>query len=242
MRSLKDLFSIGKILFITVSIFVLTTIYLFLITEHIVVSMLVGVVSMVFGFYHSFYLTGMLKRRFQLLKELQKYATSMTYYMRSGHNVLNSLSMSRENLDPEVKRDIELTMLRLEEDAVLDTSHFKKYHFNALNIFHEILEIKYNEGGDAKELFARANKNINFEIVKHDELLRAKNNTKRQLMFFLLIVLSMPLIFRFMAYELQQMFLSTGWMAIGLNVLLFLGALISLYFIQRNATDISIYK
>lgn len=241
-QAVIELFSVGKVLAILTTTFVVSGIYLYLITENVLVSVFVGFVAMVFGFYHSFYLPERLNRRFFLLKELQKYTTSMTFYMQSGYNVLEALSASRKNLDPEIQKDIELTMLRLEEDATLDTSHFKKYNFNSLNIFHQILGIKYTEGGDSKELFSRSNKSINFEIVKHDELLRRKNTLKRQLLFFLAIVLSMPLIFRFMAYDLQQTFLSMGAIAIGLNVAFFLGAMISIYFIQKNATNISIYN
>lgn len=242
LKAVTELFSVGKITLILTMIFTLSTVYMYLITESMLVSIIVGVIAMLFGFYHSFYLPERLNRRFFLLKELQKYATSMTFYMQSGYNVLDALSSSRRNLDPEVKKDIERTMTRLEEDATLDTSHFEKYNFNSLNIFHQILAIKYSEGGDSRELFSRSNKSINFEIVKHDELLRKKNILKRQLIFFLGITLSMPLIFRFMAYDLQEMFLSMGAIAIGLNVLFFLGAMVSLYFIQKNATNISIYS
>lgn len=241
-KEIMELFTIGKILLILFLTFSISAFYMFLITEHFVVSVSLGILAMFFLFYNHFYLEEKLKRRFFLLKELQKYTTSMNFYMQSGHNVLSALSHSRRNLDPEIRKDIEKTMIKLEEKAILDTSHFKKYKFDSLDIFHQILNIKYVEGGDSKELFSRVNKSINFEIIKHDELMRRKHALRKQLFFFLLIVLSMALIFRFMAYDLQVIFLSMGWIAIGLNVALFVGALVSLYFIQRNATDITISR
>lgn len=240
LKEIKELFTLGKLFLIAISILLLSSVYLFLITEHYAVSFIVGLIAMVFAFYHSFYLPEKMKRNLFLLKELQKYTTSVIFHLQSGYNVIDALKKSKNNLDPEIKKDIDRTIDRLEKDAILDTNHFKKYNFRPLDIFHQILEIRYNEGGDSKELFSRTSKSINFELVKYDELLRRKNALKKQLYLFLAISLSMPLIFRFMAYDLQEKFLSMGSLAIGLNVLLFLGALVSLFFIQKNATNISI--
>ncbi|RKJ18199.1 hypothetical protein D7X33_46175 [Butyricicoccus sp. 1XD8-22] len=196
---------------------------------------------MFFSFYHSVYLPERLKREQYLLKELQKYATSMTFYLQSGYNVLQSLNFAKSKLDKEIKKDIEKTMIKIQEKAVLDTSHFEGYRFNSLNIFHQILSIKYDKGGEAKELFTRANESINFEIVKRDELYRKKKYMKLRVLMMMGMAASIPLIFVFFAGDLYKQFLSMGYYAVGINAILFILLLISLFYLQRNATEVSIY-
>lgn len=240
-RSVLGLFSGLQVLVYMFLIFVASVVYLYLVTKNIPVSILLGVIAMVFGFYHSVYLPKKLEREQYLLKELQKYATTMTFYMQSGYNVLQSLDFSREKLDKEIRKDIEKTMVKLQDQAILDTSHFKKYNFAYLNIFHQILKIKYDVGGDSKELFKRANESINFEIVKRDELFRRKKYMKSRVLMMMGIVASMPLIYVFFAKDLYEQFLSMGMIAVGINAVMFIALLISLFFLQRSATDISIY-
>lgn len=196
---------------------------------------------MVFAFYHSVYLPAKLNREQHLLKELQKYTTSMTFYLQSGYNVLQSLNFSKKNLDKQVVKDIERTMIRIQEQAILDTTHFEKYKFSSLNVFHQILAIKYDVGGNARELFTRANESINFEIVKRDELYRRKRHTKSRIMVMMGIVAVIPLILSFFAKEIYAQFLSMGFIAIGLNAVLFILLLVSLFFLQRTTTNINIY-
>lgn len=240
-NQLMNLFSALQLTLYLLVILVGACIYLYLTTQQIIISVALGIFAMFFSFYHSVYLPTKLKREQFLLKELQKYATSMTFYMQSGYNVLQSLNFAKRKLDPVIKKDIEKTMIQLQEKAILDTSHFEKYKFASLNIFHQILRIKYDKGGDSKELFTRANESINFEIVKRDELYRRKRYMKLRVLLMLGMTASMPLIFVFFANELFQQFLTMGFLAVGINVCLFILLLISLFLLQKTATNISIY-
>lgn len=236
-----ELFPALKLTLYLVVILAGSIIYLFLVTQHLVISVVLGFVTMAFSFYHSVYLPEKLNKEQFLLKELQKYGTSMTYYLQSGYNVLHAMNLSKRKLDGQIKRDIEKTMRKLQEKAELDTSHFEKYNFNSLNIFHEILKIKYHKGGDARELFTRVNESMNFEIVKRDELYRKKRYMKHRIMVMMGMTASMPLIFVFFARDLYEQFLTMGYLAVGINASLFILLLISLFFLQRNVTDVSIY-
>lgn len=242
LQPVLELFSIGKIIIIGLAIFAGSTFYMYILTKQIAVSAILGIFAMIFGFYHSVYLPKKMNREQYLLKELQRYGISMTFYLQSGYNVLQALNLSKQKLDKQIKKDIEKTMIKLEEEAVLDTTHFKKYKFNALDIFHQILEIKYIEGGDSKNLFTKANESMNFEIVKRDELYRRKKQVMKRIMIMLGITASIPVILAFSASELYEQFLTMGFYAIGLNVVLFILMQISLFFLQKNATDISISK
>lgn len=222
-------------------IFAVSAVYIYILTKHVLVSALVGLFTMFFGFYHSVFLPKQLEREQYLLKELQKYATSMVFYMQSGYNVLQSLSRSRQNLDEQIRRDIEKTMIKLQNEAVLDTSHFERYNFPSLDIFHQILKIKYEAGGDTKELFSRVSESINFELVKRDELYRRKKYMRNRIFVMMAITLAMPLVIALFAGHVYDYFLETGIVAISINVGLFLAVLISMFFLQRNVTNISIH-
>lgn len=241
LKPILELFPVIKLTISLFAIFIGSIIYLYLITRNIPVSVILGFVAMLFSFYHSAYLPEKLNREQYLLKELQKYATSMTFYLQSGYNVLQAMNLAKSKLDKQIKKDIEKTMMKIEEEAVLDTEHFEKYRFASLNIFHQILRIKYEKGGDARELFTKANESINFEIVKRDELYRRKKYMKLRVLMMLGMTASIPLIFVFFANDLYEQFLTMGYYAVGINAGLFILLLISLFFLQRNATDVSIY-
>ena len=239
-KDILALFSVFQFISYVTIIFALAGGYLYLTTKHLEISIAIGLVSSILAFMYYVYLPRRLERSQFLLKELQKYATSMTFYLQSGYNVLKALEASKKNLDQQIQKDIQRTITHLQKKATLDTSHFDKYKFPAINIFHQILRIKYEVGGDAKDLFTRVNKSVNFEIVKRDELYRRKRYMKNRVLVMMLMVLSMPLLFVLFANDIYVQFLELGYIAIGLNVLLFFLILISLYFLQRSATDISI--
>src|SRR5690625_7781247 len=121
----------------------------------------------------------------------------MTFYMQSGYNVMQSLEASKEWLDEEVQQDIQRTLDYLRENAELNTEHFEKYRFPALDIFHQTLKIKYEVGGDTKELFSRVNQSINFEIVKRDELFRGKRYMKNRILLMIAVIIAMTIILLF---------------------------------------------
>lgn len=240
---LKPVFILFSGLQVTLSILailILSSAYLYLVTKDLAVSIGLGFLSSLFAFYHTVFIPKKLQREQFYLKELQKYATSMTFYLQGGNNVLQALRASKESLDRTIQKEIEITIDKLEKEAKLDTEHFKKYKFPSIDIFHQILRIKYEVGGNAKELFTKVNQSINFEIVKRDELFRKKNYMKLRVIYMMLMVLSIPLILRLFSEQLYDQYLSIGPMAILTNSILFIALLISLFFLQKASADISI--
>ncbi|WP_047980653.1 hypothetical protein [Ornithinibacillus contaminans] len=234
------LFSGVQIVLSMIFIFAMAAVYNYFVLDNVVVSVIIGFITMLVGFYNIVYIPRKLKKERYLLNELQKYATNMTFYMQSGYNIINSLKASKRDLDKEIKKDIDLTIEGLEKDAVLRTVHFNKYNFPAIDIFHQILQVKYDVGGNSKSLFSKANKNINFELVKRDELYRRKRQFKNKIMVMMGMSLVIPLMLRFTAGELYAAFLSLGYLAIGLNVVLFIANLISMNFLQKALADLNI--
>lgn len=229
-----------QFILLTLLILLLSSGYLYLLTQNVPVSLTVGVLTTLFSFYFTVYIPKKIEREQFLMKELQKYATNMTFFLSSGNNVLQALEASKESLDPTIKKDVQKTIDKLRKEAVLDTEHFKKYKFPSIDIFHQKLLIKYMVGGKVKDLFTKVNQSINFEIVKRDELFRKKRYMRNQIIFMMLMTLAIPLILVFSANDLYQMFLEIGAVAHLTSVLLFVANLISFAFLQRAATDISI--
>lgn len=240
--SILSIFSGLQVLFYLLIIAFLTGIYLYLTTNNTLISIMIGLLGSVVGFFYGIFLPKKLEREQFLLKELHKYATTMTFYLQSGYNVLQSLKASQKKLDREIQTDIQFTIDSLLDNAELKTSHFDKYKFPAIDIFHQVLRIKYEIGGDVKELFKRVNESINFEIVKRDELFRRKKYMRNRILTMMAMVLSMPLILLFMSKDIYVQFLEMGMFANILTIFLVLLLFISLLFLQRATTDISIIE
>lgn len=225
---------------LTTIILLVSTGYLYLLTRELRISLFVGVLTTLFSFYFTVYIPKKLEREQFLMKELQKYATNMTFFLSSGYNVLQALELSKKSLDVTIKKDIQKTIDILRKKAVLNTEHFKKYKFRPIDIFHQKLKIKYTVGGKAQNLFSKVNESMNFEIVKRDELFRKKRYMRNQIIFMMIMTLSIPLLLVLFADELYQMFLEMGAVAHITSVLLFIAVLISFAILQRATTDISI--
>src|SRR5690625_7058944 len=135
--------------------------------------------------------------------------------MKSSYNIMQYIEATKEGLDDEIQQDIQRTLDYLRENAELNTEHFEEYKFPALDIFHQTLKIKYEVGGDTKELFSRVNQSINFEIVKRDELFRGKRYMKNRILMMIAMILAMPLILLFMGSGVYEQFLETGFIEIG---------------------------
>src|SRR5699024_4593296 len=117
-------------------------------------------IGMAFFFQVFIYPNRKLERYQFHLSELLKYVTNVVFYLRTGNNVLHSLKLTKETVDKEIQRDIQKTIDILEKDAKLDTEHFKKYKFPALDQFHQNLGIKYERGGDNTDLFSDIQRGI----------------------------------------------------------------------------------
>lgn len=241
-RAVRSLFSLIQILLYMTLLLVVTTVYLSIITHNTFVSIIVGFITSLMIFHYSIYLPKARDREMYLFKELQKYASNMSFYLQAGNNVLNALKLSKERLDPVIQKDIDKTIKKLQDKAELDTEHFKKYKFRSIDMFHKQLEIKYLAGGNPKDLFSKVNDNINFEIVKRDELLRRKAVVKRQDMMMWFMVLFIPFYMALAMKDLFNTFLSAGAIGIGTNIFLFVSLIVDLIFIQKASTNTSIYS
>src|SRR5690625_6961796 len=115
--------------------------YLFLITQNLILSVILSLLVSVVGFFYVVFLPKKLEREQHLFRELHKYATTMTFYMQSGDNVMQSLEASKEGLDDEVQQDIQRTLDYLRENAELNTAHYEEYKIPAIDIFHQTLKI-----------------------------------------------------------------------------------------------------
>lgn len=236
-KDLKSILSGVQIMGSVLGVTTITTIYLYIINKDLVTSIMIGIFTGIGSLYFVVYVMKRMEREQFLYKELQKYTTSMTFYLQSGYNVFNSLENSKKGLDKQIQNDIDKLKSNLVE---FDTSHFEEYNFSSVNIFHEILKIKHREGGNAKELFTKVNQNVNFEIIKRDELVRRKKGLRDKVLMMMGIDLLFPILFVFLAKDLYEVYLEMGYLAIGLNLILFIAIIISLFFLQRNVTDISI--
>ncbi|MEC1158679.1 hypothetical protein [Cytobacillus horneckiae] len=231
------LFSVIQVILYALLIYVFAAGYLYLTTNHLVISLSLAGITAIFSFYHSVYIPKKVKYEQYLMKEIQKYASTMTFYLHSGNNVMQSLISSKASVDPIIQEDIDLIIRGLEEEAVLKTDHFKKYKFSGVDIFHQNLRIKYEIGGNAKQLFNRVNKAINFEIVKRDELFKEKKYIKQKIFMMIAMVLAMPLILRFFVGDVYSVYLQMGILPIANTLWVFIAVLISLYFVQKTAAN-----
>src|SRR5690625_7389245 len=111
--------------------------YLFLITQNLILSVILSLLVSVVGFFYVVFLPKRLEREQHLFRELHKYATTMTFYMQSGYNVMQSLEASKKGLDEEVQQDIQKTLDYIRENAELKTEHFEKYIYISLDNIHQ---------------------------------------------------------------------------------------------------------
>lgn len=239
-KPIFNLFSGIQVTLYILLIFALAVSYLYLITRNVEASVITGLITALFLFYYLVYVPKKLYREQYLMKELQKYATNVNFYLKSGYNVMKALESSKRNLDPEIQRDIDKTLEGLRKNAELQTDHFKKYNFYSINVFHQILRIKYEKGGKSSNLFNQIYKSINFEIVKRDELYRRKNVARKQIMVMMGMVLAIPLILVLFAKEVYMTFLSFGFFSVAITISIYLLILVSLYFLQKASTDLSL--
>ena len=240
-KSIKKLMSWIQIIIYMAFFIIITSAYLFYITKNATASITTGVIASLFIFHYTIYLSKTKEKEIHYLKELQKYATNMTFYLQAGNNVLKALELSKQRLDQTIQKDIDKTIKKLQSEAKLDTDHFKKYQFSSINLFHKQLKIKYEAGGNTKDLFNKVNQSINFEIVKRDELFRRKNVLKKQVILMTFMVLSIPLFLAFASKNLYDVFLSTGYLAVVANILLFSILIVNLVFLQKTTNDTSIH-
>lgn len=217
-----------------------SSIYLYLTTDTVLTSILIGLIGgVLFSFYYSF-LENKLEAEQKDLATIESYCLDVSFHMQTGKTVGQTLKNISENYTGKVGADIKHTYTMLKNTGELDFTHFNKYEFTALDIFHRNMLIYYQDGGDAKRLFKRPLKNMSTELVKRDELYRKNRFQRRQENVALTIALAIPLIMRLMVSDLYADFTSMQMVALSIVGLCYFGCMVISFMVQRRALDISV--
>ncbi|QNK89095.1 hypothetical protein H7992_05045 [Sporosarcina sp. resist] len=239
-KELLTLFRGWEILFYMIGWFIVNYLFFYVASKNPLVSVCVGIVGALFFFFVFSYKNLRLKTYQFQLNELLKYVTNMSFYLKTGENVLHALENVKETLHTSIQKDVEKSIQGMRNDAVLQTGHFGKYDFPTLNQFHQNLVIKYEHGGDPGELFSRIQKNMITELKKRDELYRKRKAFAFSVYMLLGMVMSIELMLRFVVPELWDMFLSFEFASMAVLLMAHLFAFLNLFFLQKKTVDISV--
>lgn len=132
------------------------------------------------------------------LKSLEALASDISFEAQSGKNVYNTFNtiIEKDNYDGRVEADIKYTYNILNQETELDLTNFETYNFTPFNLFLRNVSIWYTEGVPVKELFDKSIANINFELVKRDELRSMHKKQLIQELITVAITLIMPAVTR----------------------------------------------
>lgn len=239
-KEIRVLFTGWELIFQLAFLFLLNYGLCNILIDNKILSLTVGLSGMLFFFIVFSYQNKKLKKYQQTLSDILKYVLNMSFFLKTGENVLNSLISSSKMASPTLSKDIDLTVKKLKDEAKLDTEHFSKYDFPALNQYHDILNIKYEHGGDPDQMFNGVIKNISFELKSRDKLYRDRKELARNIYQMLIIVYFMMYFLRFKVTPLWDIFIGYGYLGIGLVIGLYISTLIYLFFLQRKNLDISV--
>ncbi|MEG0258563.1 MAG: type II secretion system F family protein [Lysinibacillus sp.] len=239
-KEMSVLFRGWEIVIVILWFFALNYQFFYLVSKERTISILVGIVCALF-FFFFFTLKNRKLKNYQLeLNELLKYVTNISFFLQTGENIYYAMKATKETVHPKIQKDIEESIQSLELSAVLKTDQFEKYDFPTLDQFHQNLIIKYEHGGDPKELFSQIQKNMIFELKKRDELYKKRKGFAANVYVLIGMVMSIELILRFMVQDLWDIFLGFGFAGMAVLLLTHLLALLNLYFLQKKNVDISV--
>lgn len=173
--------------------------YVLVLSDNLWLSLIAGFIMSFFGVHYFITLSKKQKYRLATLAELNNYASTVVFNLESGENPYRALQMTTEYLREPVLADVTKTIEILDETAELDTEHMKVYRFAPLDIFHQTLAIKRDQGGNAKVLFDNTLDSLNFYVVKHDELAKRKGYVKKNVFMILGIASVIPMVVRYAA-------------------------------------------
>lgn len=237
-KRISKTFSIWTAILLFGVYFFLNAGYFYLISKQMFVSIVMGLYGGGLLFYMSMESKRLKKYQF-LLRQLNQYATSVTFFLKTGKNVPDALEASKEGLSPSIKRDIQKTIDCLNAEGVVNTDSFRKYNFPSLDVYHKILAIRYSKGGNVKEMFRKPNKNIHQEIVRRDSLFRRKRIKNRTINVINFIAAAIPLFMYFVIPTLYEQFLSNKGVAMMLLVGYFMVLITNMALTQREKNNIS---
>src|SRR5690625_55429 len=204
----KGILGVMSILEITLYVILVAVLsYFFLITmmKEIVFVIPLVLLTVLIYLYSMVYLKNKEKKESEISKDLQLYALTMIYHLQRGENVLNSLERTKKSVGQIVEQEIDVVIKHLNKsNAQLDTSNFRKYNFKSLDIFHHLLLLKYEKGGNSKEIFKNTHEYINMEIEKREKLKGKLNSVKVLLVFMIYLSLFIPLFFSLRASSFYE--------------------------------------
>lgn len=240
-KEIKELYHPVELVITFITMFGLNFYYYYTVSMNLWMSLFIGTVGLVFFFFVFSYKGKQLERYQSQLNDLLKYVSNMKFFLETGNNVLYSLTAAQKTIaDPVIRKDIQKIINKLEEDAVLDTKHFERYDFPALDQFHENLAISYEHGGNPSELFETVQKNMMFEMEKRDELYKKRKSFAMNVYVLLGLVAVIPIILRFIVSNLWEIYLSYEIISnIGL-LLPYFAMLLLLRQLQKHKTNISV--
>lgn len=214
--------------------------YLYLTTATIIPAIIMGVIAGIMSAYYYSFLPGKLNVVQRDLAQLESYCLDISFHMQTGKTVAQTLKKVSESYNGRVGVDIKHTYEVLRNTGKLDFSHFDKYEFTALDIFHRNMLIAYQDGGDAKRLFKRPLKNMSTELVKRDELYRKNKFQRLQEYVALIIAALIPLTMKVTAGDLYAAFTEVTPAALGIMGICYGGFLLLSFKIQKRTLDISV--
>ncbi|WP_025731650.1 hypothetical protein [Heyndrickxia ginsengihumi] len=247
----KSLWKEGRALFSGISIFLQLMLYFcvnfiisYLLLENIVMSVILGVIGGFWSYTALSVLQVKTTRYQRYLRDLMKYVTTMTFHLKTGRNEMAAFRATREAVPKHIQIKIDKVLDIMENEARLDTSVFKEYDFPTLDIFHQILDIKYTHGGDPNVLFNPINMMMSDEIAKRDNLYRRKKGKAFQLISMWVMVLCIPLLLVIMpsTLTLYKIFLKYKIASIGIVTIFYLCMLWTLVTIQKAKVNIALKK
>lgn len=214
--------------------------YFYLTAKNLFLSVVVGIIGAIVLFFSLVVRNQKTKVYQHQLSELLKYASNMVFLLQADKNILYSLRESKNTVDPVIQKDIQKTIDILEKEARLDTNHFKRYNFPALDQFHQILQIKYEHGGSAKRMFSEVVRSMNFEITKRDELYRKKRGMAAQIYTNVGLVGAIPLMMTFIVAHLYDQFLEVRTASSIILLIFYFSFLWNIHTVQKKVNDINI--
>ena len=204
-----DSFTSPKTIFGFILFYIVNVIYINVISGQIGFSILLGL----FGAYiltkWFIFKESQLDQRQKDLEDLESLATDISFEAQSGKNVYTTFQalLDKDEYDGRVEADIKYTFDVLNTETELDVTNFESYNFTPFNLFLRNVGIWYTEGVPVREMFDKTISNINFDLVKRDELReRHKKKLWGELMTTV-VSLAMPVVVRFAApaqYELAM--------------------------------------
>lgn len=235
----KTLFSGWSVLFFLILYTGAAGGYFYIISKNLVGSLVVGVISSFFLFYAFNLLNSRVQTKAQEMAELNKYVTSVVFYLKTGKNVLHALQATLSTSGELIKEDIEQAINSIIDTGELDLSSFKRHKFPSLDIFHNNLNIKFEQGGEADTLFRNSTKDINYEITKRDELRRKKGYVAQQEYMMTGLSMLIPVILVIVTGDLYDQYLSVGVTVVVLAIYV-MSFVANLFFLQKKKSDISV--